>query len=64
MSIEALFRGKCFGTWATTKIENPYAVSVFQGKENARVGGPFPITKKPKYISFDSANLELERNVN
>ena len=45
------------------KNGKPYAVSVFQRKKDARVGGPFPMIQGAKCISFDFVNLELEQNV-
>ena len=57
------FLGNASGRELLYKNGKPYAVSVFQRKEDARVGGPFPMTKKAKCTSFDFINLGLEWNV-
>ena len=42
------------------KNGKPYAVSIFQRKEDAWVGGPFPMKKKAKCISFDFVDQRLQ----
>ena len=41
--------GNASGREPLYKNGKPYAVSVFQRKEDARVGGPFPMRKKTKW---------------
>ena len=42
------------------KNGKPYVDDVFQRKEDARVGDPFPMTKKAKCISFDFDKMRLK----
>ena len=42
------------------KNVKPYVVSALQRKEDSRVGGPFPMTKKAKCILFDFINYRVQ----
>ena len=53
------FMGNTSGSEPLYKNGKPYEVSVVQKKEDARVGGPVPMTKKAKCISFDFVNHRL-----
>ena len=57
------FVGNASGREKLYKNGKPYVVSVFQRKEDARVGGLFPVTTKAKCISFNFVNHRLQLTI-